>query len=249
MRDLAKLKTVTDMVETRDKARSLLVDAYRMEAAAKDLCLELGPYIFPYTRREGLERMLNQMDQRFWEHSFNAVGFFRVMDDQAVREFRNSLEKNPPEFTIDNIKTTFNTMLADSDEIFARGVVNIFRRLDKHYWTNNHDPFKIDKKIILTYTTSLWNGLSIASGAEGKINDIDRVVSVLTGTKHEPHSLRSKINLAFQGEKYVYEDDTYLIRGFKKGSLHITFKDPGLVDKINDIIASWYESNALGAAV
>ncbi|EPF5565320.1 DUF4942 domain-containing protein, partial [Escherichia coli] len=40
--------------------------------------------------------------------------------------------------------------------------------------------------------------------------------------------------------KEDYEDEMFSIRYFKKGSAHITFRKPELVDRLNDIIAKYY---------
>ncbi|PZY94440.1 DUF4942 domain-containing protein, partial [Escherichia coli] len=40
--------------------------------------------------------------------------------------------------------------------------------------------------------------------------------------------------------KESYEDEMFSIRYFKKGSAHITFRKPELVDRLNDIIAKHY---------
>lgn len=40
--------------------------------------------------------------------------------------------------------------------------------------------------------------------------------------------------------KECYEDEMFSIRYFKKGSAHITFRKPELVDRLNDIIARHY---------
>lgn len=40
--------------------------------------------------------------------------------------------------------------------------------------------------------------------------------------------------------KESYEDEMFSIRYFKKGSAHITFRKPELVDRLNDIIAKRY---------
>ena len=43
--------------------------------------------------------------------------------------------------------------------------------------------------------------------------------------------------------KEDYEDEMFSIRYFKKGSAHITFRKPELVDRLNDIIAKHYPGN------
>ncbi|EEG9464221.1 DUF4942 domain-containing protein, partial [Escherichia coli] len=39
-----------------------------------------------------------------------------------------------------------------------------------------------------------------------------------------------------------YEDEMFIIKYFKKGSAHITFKRLELIDRINDIIARHFPS-------
>ncbi|MFM2545875.1 DUF4942 domain-containing protein, partial [Escherichia coli] len=46
---------------------------------------------------------------------------------------------------------------------------------------------------------------------------------------------------AVQG-KERYEDEMFIIKYFKKGSAHITFKRLELIDRINDIIARYFPS-------
>ncbi|HFV1918625.1 TPA: DUF4942 domain-containing protein, partial [Escherichia coli] len=42
--------------------------------------------------------------------------------------------------------------------------------------------------------------------------------------------------------KERYEDEMFIIKYFKKGSAHITFKRLELIDRINDIIAKHFLS-------
>ena len=37
-----------------------------------------------------------------------------------------------------------------------------------------------------------------------------------------------------------YDDEMFTIKYFQKGTTHIAFKQPELVDKLNDIIARYY---------
>ncbi|MDW4773144.1 DUF4942 domain-containing protein, partial [Escherichia coli] len=43
------------------------------------------------------------------------------------------------------------------------------------------------------------------------------------------------------GKEY-YEDEMFIIKYFKKGSAHITFKRLELIDRINDIIVRHFPS-------
>ena len=83
--------------------------------------------------------------------------------------------------------------------------------------------------------------------ADVGLDDIDRVIKTVAGEQFHPRSLETAVNAAW-AEGNLYEDDYYRIRGFKKGSMHIQFKRADLLEKVNDLIAEHYGSNALAAA-
>lgn len=47
-------------------------------------------------------------------------------------------------------------------------------------------------------------------------------------------------HVSLQKASHIYEDDYFSIRYFQKGTGHITFKRPDLVDKMNDIVTKHY---------
>lgn len=53
-------------------------------------------------------------------------------------------------------------------------------------------------------------------------------------------SIRLSDHINAQHESTNYEDEYFSIRYFQKGSRHITFKRPDLVEKMNDMIAKHY---------
>ncbi len=53
-------------------------------------------------------------------------------------------------------------------------------------------------------------------------------------------SIRLADHISKQHEPTVYEDKYLSIRYFQKGSGHIAFKRPDLIEKMNDIVARHY---------
>ncbi len=47
-------------------------------------------------------------------------------------------------------------------------------------------------------------------------------------------------HVSLQKASHIYEDDYFSIRYFQKGTGHITFKRPELIDKMNDIVAKHF---------
>lgn len=237
---------ILDMIEAKDKAAMQIQQSYDLMKAAEQTCLKTGKYLFPYNARsqDDISKVLKCLNRRFWRASFELIGFNKVMDKQAVDEFDRSLEANPPEFNIENVRSTFLSFSADAERIFKRGIVNLFKALSRNYRTN--DSFKIGSKFICSGATRPFGmGLWLTSTMDSYITDLDRVLRGLDGKPFVEYQLKSAVTEALvKGDDY--EDEYIKARGFYKGTLHIWIKKPELVEKINDIIAAWYGESSVG---
>ncbi len=247
-------KTLADYCEIRDRVLALLEDGRRQISAADAEMKSAYSYGLPWdiARPFDMERATREVDQRFWRQAFAATGFMEVMDAQALGEFQSDLDRRAPPFTLDNVRTTFLSLLQEADKMFARGAVNVFRKLDKAYRTNEKEPFRIGPRAILgSIFQARWSGgIEMRSGswASGQINDLDRVFRVLDGKPHAPQALEIAINAAFGGDKrgpWVYEDEYFRIKGFLNGNAHFAFLREDLLEKANRLIGKFYGDSAL----
>lgn len=251
---LAVQKTLSDYCAVRERTLALLEDAGRQLAAANaemKTVYGLG-LTWDIVRPFDMETATRDIDERLWRQAFQATGFLSLMDAQALSDFRRSLERTPPPFTEENIRTTFLSLFQDADMMFARGAVNVFRKLSKAYRTNERDPFRLDRKAILhSIFQSRWSGglqVNYGSWASGQINDLDRVFRLLDGKRHEPQALETAINAAFAESKegpWVYEDGYFRIKGFLNGNAHFVFLREDLLEKANRLIGEHCGGNAL----
>ena len=245
--EIAIPKTLEDYVESKNKALMMIQQAHNLLEAAEAEMATIGNYCYPLDARmrDTPARIKIEMNKRLWEVAIDKTGFKQLMDAEAMRDFKNSVEREPPDFTIENIRCQFLTMYQDAGSMFNRGLVNVFKKLDSSYRTNEKEAFKVGKKIVIRQMFSNWLGtLSVNYGryssGDGIINDLDRVFKVLAGDKHDPRGLEYAINAHFKKGVYVYEDSYYRIKGFKNGNAHIEFKRDDLLEKANDIIADYY---------
>ena len=83
--------------------------------------------------------------------------------------------------------------------------------------------------------TSPWTrGYHIPYGTEKNVDALGNVLSMLDGKgieKH-PNTLSCMVNAAWN-ENRVFENAYLIMKGFKNGNAHITFKRMDLVAKIN----------------
>jgi len=249
--DVALPMTIEDFLEGYDNAKKAIEEMHAINDRQKKACDALGRHLWNgYPFRDDKSRQLRELRQRFWRGAFDITDFARYMDDQARKEFDRSLE-NPPEFTMDNIRATFLELAQKADMMFNRGVVNIFKHLSDGYKTNSNEPFRLGRKFIMGWGCDNWRGRpNIRYQNEGRIDDIDRVCSTLLNKEWQPRRLASAINASFDecyqnGDRCVFDNDLFHIKGFKNGSLHWTVKSEKLLNKINDLIAAYYGDNTL----
>lgn len=102
------------------------------------------------------------------------------------------------------------------------------------------------KKIIVTGLVKYdrW-GFGLNWGCQrDRLADLEHMLMLLDG-KPIPDN-RANVTRHLSDHVYEnrhntnYEDEIFTIKYFQRGTAHITFKRPELVDKINDIIAKHY---------
>ncbi|MGI4815548.1 MAG: DUF4942 domain-containing protein [Janthinobacterium lividum] len=194
------------------------------------------------------------LDRAMWRSLVVNTPLFALMDAEERRKFEESLESNPPEVTVDALLMNVERLAGDADAIFRRGLVNVFRKLNRDY--RSHDGFKIGDRVVLTYAVS---GNKLQSGhwwfhtnslCEDTMRDIDRVMHVLD-SKPSPdyqQGLCAAFRASVQaGTPTVFETPYYRARWFQNGNMHLWFLRDDLVQKANRIIAAHY-GMAVGAA-
>ncbi len=177
-----------------------------------------------------MKAITRNLDRELWRDLMQRSGMLSLMDAQARDTWYRSLEyDNFPEICEANILSTFEQLHQNKDEVFERGVINVFRGLSWNYKTNCPCKF----------------GSHLNNGPQAdRLADLERMLHLFSGKPIPDNRENITIHLddhiqSVQG-KEDYEDEMFSIRYFKKGSAHITFRKPELVDRLNDIIARHY---------
>lgn len=247
---LAVPTTMTDLLQARDDALRLIEDARRVTQMAKELLAQHGSHLMPRgaVMADDQKTVRSELDGSMWRRALDLTGFKQFMDAEAVAEFEKSLYSAPPEFTEGTVRATFIDLRMNAESMFRRGVFNVFRYLSDTYRTNASEPFRIGRKVVMSYMvgTSYRGGhlrINYGSSAD-KLNDLDRVFQTLDGKLFQPHTLRSAMDLAFENDE-VFESSYYRAKAYKNGNMHLEFKRLDLLDKVNEQIAEFYADGAL----
>lgn len=200
---------------------------------------------------EFLAGMRRQADVMIWNHLINAYGFERLMDRQAKEEFQSQLQKDPPEVSVEIAHATLANLICSADMIFRRGIANAFSKLDRRFRT--HDGFKIGTKIILNYAFNENGRWSHHSQHDATIRDIERIFLTLDQVEFPERyagivgCIDQELNTGpYEARAFSVENDYFRAQVFKKGTLHLWFKRPDLVRRVNQLLAEHY-GEVLGA--
>ncbi|EJE2441158.1 DUF4942 domain-containing protein [Salmonella enterica] len=192
-----------------------------------------------------MKAITRNLDRSIWRDLMKRSGMLSIMDAQAREQWYNSLEKDDiPAVSEANILSTFEQLHQSKDEVFERGVINVFKGLSWDYKSNS--PCKFGSKIIVNGLVKYdrW-GFGLNWGWQrDRLADLERMLMLLDG-KPVPDN-RADVTRRLDDHIHEnrgsnsYEDGMFKIKYFQKGTAHITFKRPELVDRLNDIIARHY---------
>ena len=192
-----------------------------------------------------MKAITRNLDRGIWRDLMKKSGMLSLMDAAAREQWYNSLEKDDiPAVSEENIMSTFEQLHLNKEAVFERGVINVFKGLSWDYRTNS--PCKFGAKIIVTGLVKFdrW-GFGLNWGWQrDRLADLERMLMLLDG-KPVPDNRadvtrRLGDHIHENRHSNRYEDEMFAIKYFQKGTAHITFKRPELVDKLNDIIAQHY---------
>ena len=194
-----------------------------------------------------MKAITRNLDREIWRDMMQRSGMLSLMDAQTRDTWYRSLEyDNFPEISEANIMSTFEQLHQNKDEVFERGVINVFRGLSWNYKTNS--PCKFGSKIIVNNLVrwGRWGFHLITGPQTDRVADLERMLHLFSGIPTPDNRENIIIRLdehirSVQGKEY-YEDEMFIIKYFKKGSAHITFKRLELIDRINDIIVRHFPS-------
>lgn len=264
--------TIGQIAQRRNRALDLYAEAHGMVTAANDKLREAGEMLrsaaptanmqgFEKDRREkifasygvaprdeflGLAR--HMVDADIWAHVVTITDLERLMDKKAKEELRKQLLVNPVEFTEETAMATLEGFLAESGNIFRRGIAEVFSNLDRRF--RSHDGFKIGARVIIDGMFGVDGYWNYYRNHRDTLQDIERTFHVLEGkpVRLQYAGIVGKIEEARQRQgglmagarQTELESDYYRVRIFKNGNCHLWFKRDDLVQQINRLLGEYY---------
>ncbi|WP_083950394.1 DUF4942 domain-containing protein [Serratia ficaria] len=258
--DVIPSVAIERIISLRDEGLRAYLDGIAQLRKARDLMQQAGGCKYLYDYEKAVEQAIkwkettpaqaeaaigHVIDSKIWDRLMMETGMYTLMSNAQREAWSKQLDgKDRPAITLDNVLSTFRQLNADKVDTFTQGLIDIFKSLSWDYKTNN--PCKFGKRIIVSRLLNVGRHyINFSSEGHMKIDDLARPFYVLDGRNVPDYRVSdgAKLEEFFRENGFnckVFEGEYFTVRYFKKGSGHITFKRPDLVDKINGMVASHY---------
>lgn len=254
--EIIKSVSIENMVRQRTAAIERLERAAELLDEALALCssAHLGSFRLTHDARyktsfpstDAIEAVRREIDAGAWQYLLNESGLRSFMDAQARSKWNDQIAKHEvPELTTETVAATFRTIHDSRQEMFERGVVELFKQLAWSTYKSN-SRWCFGKKIVLhlltVYNSREW-WASVSHDGANRIDDLVRVLSVLGGKPEPDHrdGIYRLVTDARHAGAWEIEHRYFHLKWFKNGNAHLTFTPAAPVDALNAILARHYE--------
>ena len=200
------------------------------------------------TSRESFKK---ELQKKAWHHLFTLMNLNKYLTTGVIKEINKFVENqtNVP-FTMRNIYKMFEIIVGTREQIFDKALVEAIDKFTMHTDENRFNVegwktnlgYMLNKKFIINYMFEQGFGgkgmLSIrCSGNEEKLSDLIKVICSITATDYNSlKSLRydtdTRKSIYYEPNKW-YDYNFFEIKGFKKGTMHLKFKDDKVWETLN----------------
>jgi len=201
--------------------------------------------------KDKTNKFLASIRHHYWNKTMSLPAFEKRLTEKKQTEFRETLKKNSDlEFTTANVRAFFENIMGSYEATLIDAIETLFDEMtakyayddsihckNTHYyngWKTN-DAFKINKKVILPRVGidpySYSNHYDVGYQSKRKLDDIDKVMNYFEGKS----SYRKITDAAGEKEDIlqILESEFFLIRFYKKGTTHLTFKSDDIRRRFN----------------
>lgn len=215
----------------------------------------LKPLMTDKPTRKGQENAYNafvgSLKSAGWSEVFNLTQMHNLVSEGVRKEVDILLKDNQRmAFSEDNIAALLETLFVNRGAILKQCVVEAFDIMTRYYdenrvhvegWKTN-DAWKVNERVVLPCMIRLgWSGQpEVEWNKRRKLDDIDRALAFLEGKKLEDvertivsalEQLNKEQGANFSG--IAFKSTYFEMRCYKKGTLHLKFRDHSLWERFN----------------
>lgn len=252
---LANRQTIVELVAAYEQAAAgIRVGFARIARAENDLtrAFDSGEFKYTFSVRDRHNRgaidfddpepYVKQLEREVWKALVERLEIRRMCSIKRAAEIDRQLEREElPELTVENVLSWANGIQDKLPDMIQEAVEEVFdwlRPRGQKYKTNSE--FEIGQRVILTWVLedSTWqNKFHVSHYSQKNLTALENVFTALDGQGMVAKgSWQSKLADAINTTPLGVgrgETDYFKFRCFKNRNLHLEFKRPDLVDKLN----------------
>lgn len=264
---LAHRDAVKNLVARYNAIQKILVERHQMQSKLDFYLDGIDRAVYETVSAEGekclsnkanINKQIRVLKARFWNTLFQKTKIGQKTTSDFQKKFSEfSRNQAAMAFTEENILEVLGLFYLNQNKIFQECLLQIFDTATEYHeknkvhiegWKTNKS-YRVNKRIIIPWGVSyeaLW-GFRIGYGkCESFLNDLDKVLCWLSGINSElPEfkgtygAINAFIHECKRGKSHqeVFESTFLKIRIFKKGTVHLDFKDLGLLATFNQAAA------------
>lgn len=195
--------------------------------------------------KESLNSFVESLRESAWRTVVNLADFHKYMTEKVRQEFEAQIDVvSKMEFTTENIRAFLKNLVADYNNIIDDCIEEAFDLMTRYYpenrahvegWKSN-DYFFVGKRVVLPNMGDTWMlGKKVNWDKVRVLDDIDRALGHITG-KTEYSKVSDALNVDEVAYGEAVESEFFKARIFKKGTVHLYFRDMKLLEQFNLIV-------------
>jgi hypothetical protein len=190
---------------------------------------------------------IDRTKKAFWDLIFERTKIGEVTTSGFRKDFMAARERlSQMEFSEQTIYEVLHHFMQNKDQILGECIMDVFKQVTNfsrdnvvrhEQWATNKS-WKIGTKIIVPYSLDVYFDWQLSSRREDFLNDLDKAITMFGGTngictiasiKAVLERIRSK-EIPYTGK---FETPNFHFRVYKKGTLHLWFRDPKALEMMN----------------
>ena len=226
--------------------------------------VEFIKIMFEKDQEDAKEKAIKTIRKMIWSFVLKFCKMDQYLFHKQQDDFYNKIEKGSVSlpFTKDNILQFFDNIYLQREKYFQAGLEDLFNEITSYHngntvhregWKTNKN-WKINKKIIVDWGVefsdysrygydSRYGDFHVGRNRQW-IEDLDKIVRKIKPEDASGLFVKDALRNRFQelgkvyiGEKYDNSCETpyFHLKFFKKGTLHIVFKDSEVLEQLNKL--------------
>ncbi|MEB5480923.1 DUF4942 domain-containing protein [Shouchella clausii] len=246
-----RLDDISRLIAEYEQAVKLIREAYKAQKCKSEFMdyiskMNDGKLYTPYNNPAvDYEEEIQKLRLTYWGLILRTDKFMKMLTAEAREKLNRQLDSaSDLEINATNVHMLLQAMAANSSEMLVSSVVSMFKKITSysrrvyssniHYYNgwNTNESYKIGKKIIYPFFTTFgdWDmGVRDCSFKSVDYRIKEFIYDLLKA--FEPfRKVNYDFNIRGKGE---FENDILHFKIFKKGTIHVWFKDLDTLNKIN----------------